>query len=201
MPRVIPEYKDEARKKILEVATSLVLQKGYKQVNMADIAKEAGISRPTPYLYFKDKEELFLTVLKGLLEEVGDDAEESLRNPSVDLAGEFYDQVIERYGKRFEIFFEVITSGDIPTQFITEVGRLHELILNRMARQIEIGIPSYPNRPDPYILANIFFALFIGIKVRRKMGLSMENARDAWKTAFTGLLSQIPPSEEKDCSN
>ncbi len=195
MPRVIPEYKDEARRKILEVATTLVLQKGYQQVTMGDIASEAGISRPTLYLYFTDKEELFLAILQGLIKEVGDVAEESLSNPAKGLDGGFYDQVMELYGNKFEIFFEVISSEGIPSMFIDEVRRLHDLILSRMTRQLEVRIPPCPNRPDPYVVANIFLALFIGLKIRGKLGLSPEKAREAWQTAVTGLFSQVPPGE------
>lgn len=101
---------------------------------------------------------------------------------------------------RLRYFLRSFLQEIFPGNLWPKLTKTNELILTRMARQIEIRIPSNTNRPDSYVLANIFFALFIGIKIRRRMGLSMETAREAWQTAFAGLLSQISPGETGDCS-
>ena len=46
-------------KKIKETAVKIFLQKGYKETKIADIAKLAGISPGTIYIYFKNKKQLF----------------------------------------------------------------------------------------------------------------------------------------------
>ena len=45
--------------KILDTATRLFMQLGYRAVSINDIAKAAAITKPTLYYYFPDKEELF----------------------------------------------------------------------------------------------------------------------------------------------
>lgn len=45
--------------KILDTATRLFMQLGYRAVSINDIAREAAITKPTLYYYFPDKEELF----------------------------------------------------------------------------------------------------------------------------------------------
>lgn len=50
------------KEKILEVAKDIFLEKGYKETKIADIAKAAGISPATIYLYFKGKKSLFDTL-------------------------------------------------------------------------------------------------------------------------------------------
>src|SRR5713226_6921305 len=59
MPRVVPEYRLEARDRIITTAVRVFSKKGYHQATMEDIAKEMGVSKGALYLYFKSKEELF----------------------------------------------------------------------------------------------------------------------------------------------
>ncbi|MBX0326426.1 TetR/AcrR family transcriptional regulator [Oscillochloris sp. ZM17-4] len=46
--------------KIIEAATHLFMQRGYKAVSITDIIKAAEVTKPTLYYYFSDKEELFV---------------------------------------------------------------------------------------------------------------------------------------------
>ncbi len=47
------------RRQIVEGARQMFLAHGFDAASMADIAKAAGVSKGTLYVYFKDKEELF----------------------------------------------------------------------------------------------------------------------------------------------
>ena len=62
MPKVAPEYsveyKEEARKRIMEVGIQVFAENGYHQTTMDDVAKELNVSKGTLYLYFNSKEEL-----------------------------------------------------------------------------------------------------------------------------------------------
>lgn len=51
--------KDERTPEILEAALASFAEKGFAGTRMDDIAKRAGITKGTIYLYFKSKEELF----------------------------------------------------------------------------------------------------------------------------------------------
>ena len=44
---------------ILDAASSLFRRYGYRRTSMEDIAKELGVSRPSLYSYFKNKDEVF----------------------------------------------------------------------------------------------------------------------------------------------
>ncbi len=55
---------DETKKKILTAARTVFADYGYAQANMRTIAREAGISVGGLYLYFKNKEELYLTFMR-----------------------------------------------------------------------------------------------------------------------------------------
>jgi AcrR family transcriptional regulator len=49
---------DEARQQILAAAESVILRYGVSKTTMDDIGKEAGVSRPTVYRYFGDRDAL-----------------------------------------------------------------------------------------------------------------------------------------------
>ena len=71
MPKVIQDYREMAKEKIIESASKLFFQMGYNNAGMENIARDMGITKGTLYLYFKNKEELLNKTCKvnmGLLE-------------------------------------------------------------------------------------------------------------------------------------
>jgi len=64
--RVIPDYKEEARTRILKAAEGAFSEKGYDQTTMEEIAQRLGVSKGTLYLYFPDKETLFERMLQSV---------------------------------------------------------------------------------------------------------------------------------------
>lgn len=61
--------KHEVRKRqILDAARSTLTLRGYQDVRLDDIARSAGISKGVLYIYFRDKEDLFATVLGDLVD-------------------------------------------------------------------------------------------------------------------------------------
>jgi AcrR family transcriptional regulator len=55
--------KEQRREEIIEAATAVFTKKGLDDATMDEIAAKAELSKATLYLYFKNKEELFLAVL------------------------------------------------------------------------------------------------------------------------------------------
>jgi AcrR family transcriptional regulator len=69
MPKVIPEYKENARKKIIKSALTTFYEKGYNDTKMDDIARNLGVSKGAIYQYFDSKDKLFLEAFDLYLEE------------------------------------------------------------------------------------------------------------------------------------
>jgi len=62
------EEQSEARKKrIVEAASKLFSEQGYKQTSIAAIAKEAGVSKGLVYFFFETKKELFDSIMRDQL--------------------------------------------------------------------------------------------------------------------------------------
>ena len=55
------------RERILKAATTVIAQKGYHGTKIADVAKLAGVADGPIYLYFKNKDEILLTILSEAL--------------------------------------------------------------------------------------------------------------------------------------
>ncbi len=54
------------REKILDCATVVFMEKGFRQASMSDISELAGGSKGTLYAYFQSKEELFQSCIERL---------------------------------------------------------------------------------------------------------------------------------------
>jgi AcrR family transcriptional regulator len=83
-------YSEEARQEretdIINSAERLLLERGYFAINMDQVAQTAGLAKGTVYLYFKTKEELFLTVFERQavvwFDEIAQTLSESVLTPS-----------------------------------------------------------------------------------------------------------------------
>jgi TetR/AcrR family transcriptional regulator, mexJK operon transcriptional repressor len=56
------------RRVVLEAATALFLRHGYLGTSMDQVAADAGVSKPTVYKFFGDKEHLFSEIVLGTLD-------------------------------------------------------------------------------------------------------------------------------------
>lgn len=68
LTRAKPAETDEEsakRRQIIDGARAVFLAKGFDAASMSDIAKAAGVSKGTLYVYFKDKDELFGEIVTG----------------------------------------------------------------------------------------------------------------------------------------
>ena len=61
VPRVIPQHRFND---LLEAATAVFLEQGYRRTQMADVAARMGLAKGTVYLYVESKEALFDAVLR-----------------------------------------------------------------------------------------------------------------------------------------
>jgi AcrR family transcriptional regulator len=66
------------RKAILAAASTLFRRYGYRRTSMEDIAKETGMSRPSVYSYFKNKDEVFRSLSEHIHENALHEASQML---------------------------------------------------------------------------------------------------------------------------
>lgn len=73
------ERRKEARpQELLAAALDLFVERGFASTRLEDVAKRAGVSKGTLYLYFTNKEELFKAVVRNSVVPAIDAAEEDI---------------------------------------------------------------------------------------------------------------------------
>ncbi|MFC2133460.1 TetR/AcrR family transcriptional regulator [Bacteroidota bacterium] len=167
MPRTEEQFqgiREKSRSLILQTALKLFAQKGYHGTSIADIAKEAGISKGLAYNYFGSKLELIEAVIQQLEVEVGKmfvDME-TLSDPYDKL--KFFIEVtlnsIRDNEEFWLLYFGISLQKDVLAisqrlmgNFIEEVFKMLEELF------AEIGIK------EPYTEARIFASILDGIGV------------------------------------
>ena len=67
MPKIVDEQMREAtRRHIMQIAAKEFARLGFDQANINTIAEQAGIGKGTIYLYFANKRDLFLSMLRAI---------------------------------------------------------------------------------------------------------------------------------------
>ncbi len=57
------------RKRIIEATKRVIIKKGFQKIKISEIAKEAKIGKGTVYLYFKDKQQLLISMISDFFNE------------------------------------------------------------------------------------------------------------------------------------
>src|SRR6476659_1734794 len=70
--------KDARPQELLEAAIDLFVERGYAATRLEDVARRAGVSKGTLYLYYENKDELFKAVVRGSIVPVIGEAEASV---------------------------------------------------------------------------------------------------------------------------
>lgn len=63
--------KEQKQTRILEAARALLVQRGFQDVALDDVARKAGVAKGTLFLYYKDKEDLFRAAFSDLVDRLG----------------------------------------------------------------------------------------------------------------------------------
>ena len=97
MPKVVPEYKEQARVRIIEQALEMFSERGYYRTRMADIAGSLGVSKGAIYQYFESKEQLFVEALRHHGERRAEVLRGFLESGSLESisTGEFFEEMLE----------------------------------------------------------------------------------------------------------
>jgi AcrR family transcriptional regulator len=134
--------KDARPAEILDAALAEFVERGYSAARLDDIARRAGVSKGTLYLYFASKEALFKAMARHKLLPTVEAVEELFRNHS----GTARALVADILRIRWERFFNSATSG-IPKLVMSEAGNFpdlarwyHEEIITRANATLVLAI-------------------------------------------------------------
>src|SRR6267378_3605526 len=192
MPRVVPEYKEEARTRILTAANQVFGEKGYRQATMDNVAKKLGVSKGALYLYFASKEELFEEICRAeplAFKEILYLTFSENKNP-LESAGEFFDKMLKRSGSSsglsFEIFAEASRNPALRKVLKKTQGEYAATLMNYLEEGQKRAIID--RDLNLRFITYALIALWNGIETIVTTGLPVEDARRAWLEGFKAIF-------------
>ena len=195
MPKVVPEYKEKARERIIEQALKSFSERGYYRTRMTDIASDLGVSKGAIYQYFESKEQLFIEaiehhgerrgrVLRGFLDSG------SLRAIST---GEFFDEMLELRLSSIPLGVDLLRETDrneALREMLVEVaggwGRGLVELIGEMKGRGEVRADI-----DSSSLSRGILALRDGLYSHLMMGAGKEEVRETWVQVMGLLMKAV----------
>ncbi|UCH57110.1 MAG: TetR/AcrR family transcriptional regulator [Candidatus Bathyarchaeota archaeon] len=195
MPKVVPEYKEQARMRIIETALEMFSERGFYRTRMSDIASNLGVSKGAIYQYFESKEQLFVEVLRHHGERRARVVRGFLESGSLMSisTGEFFDEMLElRLG-----------SLELSIDLLRETAR------NEALRKMLVGIAEgwgqglvkliEEMKSDGKIRADVDFsslsrgilALRDGLYSHLMMGADRNEVRKTWVVIMGYLMNDV----------
>ncbi len=167
MPRTkeqFREIREKTKQNIVDSALKLFAQRGYYGTSIADIAKEAGVSKGLAYNYFKSKNELAEAIFSQLYvffeqyDQLFDEIEDPYELISVMIKGTF------KHLRENEEFWKLYISFAMQWDVSAKMKSLFEEIEKKFLKKMEsvfrkIGVKS------PKAEAYYFGAMFDGISI------------------------------------
>ena len=164
MARRKKEPQSVHRKNISRAAEQLFMEKGIENTSMNDIAKEAGYSKATLYVYFKNKEELIGFLVLESMQKLHDYISLALKESND--TKERYEKIcygLVKYQEEFPFYFnivlETINIDFETTQFLPEEKEtflVGERINDLLIEFLKDGVEQREIRSDIEVLPTIF---------------------------------------------
>ncbi|NYT05993.1 MAG: TetR/AcrR family transcriptional regulator [Methanomicrobiales archaeon] len=186
MPKVVPEYREEARRRIMETALGIFMARGYRATKMEDIARGVGVSKGAIYTYFSGKEDLFVQTAEHFRrkyeEEIFGELKKSADTDIFDALFRMFWTFIDGYiTLSLELMYLSVTDTDLRSFLEDDARKDAATILRFLQRMQEDG--RIRADADAGELARLVTTLFHGFYIRAFLGGSQNEARQIWDAA------------------
>ena len=171
--------KEQRKTEIIDAAERLFFSRSYEDVSMEDIAREVELNKATIYLYFKNKETLFATIVLRGIQILKEKYTECMERQvpgivKVALMGQAYYQYAQEYPDYLRVIhFYGSERFSKENPCTAEIGKGYGTCRMILRDAIQEGIDDGTIRADldPFLTSMYLMISFMGI-------LSMENK---WK--------------------
>jgi AcrR family transcriptional regulator len=202
MPRINAEYRDEAKRKIVDAAIEVAAEDGWGSLTLDAIAKKVGVTKGAFYSYYKSSRELMQDVFLMLVRRIRDHVLANLEqeddvNAALDQIADF----IFLQPKPFiPIFLQAIAGMPKDPVLQKKVADLFDenstLICAAIRRYQDDG--QIPREVDLEIVAMAIYPLTMGLgMITHVMGKDKKKARKTWLHTVRRLL-MIEPGQKRD---
>lgn len=183
MPKVVPEYKEEAKRRIVEAAMEVITERGCDQLTFDLVAEKIGVTKGAVYWYFKTKDDLILAVFKKFRNDFERINFDSFYNRPLD---ELFLQIFNNFALNdhrqrvifFEMFFMAARSlefRDSTRDYLTSLIATFEDAITKEQKQNRTQ-----NQMDPNKLALLMVALYTGLQNFEFVWMCQDEIKDLW---------------------
>jgi AcrR family transcriptional regulator len=155
------------RDQILTISRRMLFEDGYRSLSMRKIAKEAGVTATSIYLYFENKDHLLHTLIEESVEDLSLFIEAEALEVSDSLVR--FESIIKQYVKfgiqhpeKYEIIYQVRSDimARYPKEKFRKARRCYELLVKAIEESVAKGVMEVD---DPVIAAYSIWAQLHGI--------------------------------------
>lgn len=196
MPKVVPEYKELAKKRIIDAAYGIFYKKGYHNSTMDDIAGEVGVSKASLYSYFKSKEELLQATTDEYLTTYFNQFFYS--NESLEPLEELYNDLIKSIGF-IHLNFEItaLSSNNENIRIINRDNYLKKLDTLKFFVENQQGKGNIRQDISAGIIAQLLNAIYTDISMQLIIGIDSTRVHESWKNSLSAVLEQNNQDKQK----
>jgi AcrR family transcriptional regulator len=200
MPKVVPEYKEDAKRRIIEAAMDVIAEHGCDQMTIDEVAKKLGVTKGAVYWYFKSKEELVAAVLNKFQLEIQSMTFESFYNrPLEETLSLIFDRFSLADDRHRAIYFELFAlasrNSEVRHATIEYNKGLVATFEDAIAKEKRKNFIQ--THADAHRLAQLLAAFFIGLQNngvwtynREMKEMWLEGAKILLKPSYTGTYGE-----------
>jgi len=170
---------ENKRRLIVQTAVKLFSEKPFHQVRLDDVAEAAGVGKGTVYIYFKNKEELYYSLIFEGFVEMVDRLKEQANQTAIPAAQKLRMAVgaVVDFGVRHPQFFEVLRTVGVPDANSSWDLRRKEAadMIEKIIRDgITAGefVETRPERIGLYLMSMVRAVMLYGHKVEDTVELT-----------------------------
>jgi len=186
MPKVVPQYTDDAKRRIVQAAMEAMAERGYDNVTVDDVARKIGVTKGAVYWYFRSKTVLLqevLVTIEGELYNIASDP--YFKRPDTRGLAQKFDRMLFLEENRRDILYGVglLESPADRIQAVTadSVHGLISALEKGIEREQKHG--TFSSLADPKTLALTLAVLCSGLQkgeIYAILFLSQSNLRRIW---------------------
>jgi TetR/AcrR family transcriptional regulator, fatty acid metabolism regulator protein len=195
------KQREEREALILQIAEEVLLERGYHETSMDEIASRVGIAKGTVYLHFPSKDDLIVAIFTRDMQEFLshiDEVVDAQPSPKEKLEALYHLMYAGLFNKRTRLFSTLYYSVDMRHLFVEKGKCMHdlwEIVTNRVEQLLDEGKATGDFNSDlpTSIIACAFISLLSPKSYERliiEMGVPLEEViACAEKIFFRGIAA------------
>ena len=194
------QERNARRRRIQRAARSVFAERGYAKTSIEAVAKEASLSVGAIYLYFRSKEDLYVSLLEDTLELLSTELSEIADSDGSDKLGRAWKflctwaQNDTEATRILRLCSQPNVRGQLSDEVTEAIRRGFQKVRGRLAAMVAPA-ESDAEASDPESVADVIWALFVGLlqatDAKRNFELGGADLAELSRTGLAVLASSL----------